>query len=58
MIGYLDALAEGAEREGKPVVVVLDRAPLHTAGAVGDARAGWEAKGLCALATCLRTART
>ena len=46
MIGYLDALAEGAEREGKPVVVVLDRAPFHTAGAVGDARAGWEAKGL------------
>ncbi len=46
VIGYLDALAEKAQRDGKPVVVVLDNAPFHTAGAVRDARAGWEAKGL------------
>lgn len=46
VMGYLDALSEEAERGGKPVVVVLDNAPFHTAGAVRDARAGWEAKGL------------
>lgn len=46
VMGYLDALAEEAERGGKPVVVVLDNAPFHKAGAVRDARAGWEAKGL------------
>ncbi len=39
-------LSEEAERGRKPVVVVLDNAPFHTAGAVRDARAGWEAKGL------------
>lgn len=38
--------AERAEREGKPVVVVLDNAPFDKAGAVRDARTGWEAKGL------------
>ncbi len=38
VIGYLDALAEEAERKGekKPVVVVLDNAPFHTAGAVRE----------------------
>ena len=46
VIGYLDALAERDEREGKPVVVVLDNAPFHNAGAVRDARAGWEARGI------------
>ncbi len=46
VIDYLDALAERAEREGKPVVVVLDNAPFHKAGAVREARAGWEGKGL------------
>ncbi len=46
VVGYLDALSEEAERGRKPVVVVLDNAPFHTAGAVRDARAGWEAKGL------------
>ncbi len=47
VLSYLDALAEGAEREGKkPVWVVLDRAPFHRAGAVRERRAGWEAKGL------------
>ncbi|MDP8951009.1 MAG: IS630 family transposase [Actinomycetota bacterium] len=46
VIGYLDALAEEAEREGKPVVVVLDRAPFHRSGAVRERRSVWEAKGL------------
>ena len=46
VMDYLDALAEEAEREGKPVVVVLDRAPFHRAGAVRERRPGWEAKGL------------
>jgi hypothetical protein len=46
VIGYLDALAEGAEREGRPVVVVLGRAPFHLAGAVRERRSVWEAKGL------------
>ena len=42
----MNDLAERAEREGKPVVVVLDNAPFHKAGAVRDARTGWEEKGL------------
>jgi len=46
VVGYLDALAEEAERANKPVVVVLDNAPFHTAGAVKERRAGWKAKGL------------
>lgn len=46
VVGYLDLLAEEAQREGKPVVVVLDRAPFHRAGVVRDGRPGWEAKGL------------
>jgi putative transposase len=46
VVAYLDLLAEKAEREGKPVVVVLDRAPFHRAGAVRERRLGWEAKGL------------
>ena len=46
VLSYLNDLAERAEREGKPVVVVLDNAPFHKAGAVRDARTGWEAKGL------------
>ncbi|MDP9485862.1 MAG: transposase, partial [Actinomycetota bacterium] len=46
VMGYLDALSEEAERGRKPVVVVLDNVPSHTAGAVREARAGWEAKGL------------
>ena len=32
--------------EGRPVVVVLDNAPFHTAGAVREKRAEWEQKGL------------
>ena len=46
VVAYLDLLAEKAEREGKPVVVVLDRAPFHRAGAVRERWLGWEAKGL------------
>jgi hypothetical protein len=34
---YLDTLAEKAEREDKPCVVVLDNAPIHTAGVVREA---------------------
>jgi len=46
VLSYLGSLAEEAERRGKPVVVVLDNAPFHKAGAVRNARAGWEGKGL------------
>jgi putative transposase len=46
VVACLDLLAEKAEREDKPVVVVLDRAPFHRAGAVRERRLGWEAKGL------------
>ncbi len=46
VLDYLDVLAEEAERDGKPIVVVLDNAPFHKAGAVQEARAGWEEKGL------------
>ena len=46
VVGYLDLLAENAQLEGKPVVVVLDNAPFHTAGAVRERRPGWEARGL------------
>ncbi len=46
VVGYLELLAEKARREGKPVVVVLDNAPFHKAGAVCERRPGWEAKGL------------
>jgi putative transposase len=46
VVSYLDRLVEEAQREGRPVVVVLDRAPCHRAKAVREERAGWEAKGL------------
>ncbi len=48
VLGYLNSLAEEAERKGRRVVVVLDNAPFHKdkAGAIQYARAGWEAKGL------------
>ena len=46
VIGYLDALASEAERAGEEVVVVLDNAPFHTAGAVRDREEGWEEMGL------------
>jgi hypothetical protein len=43
----MELLAEKAESEGKSVVVVvvvLDNASLHKAGAVGERRLGWEAR--------------
>jgi putative transposase len=43
---YLDALAEQAQREGKPCVVVLDNAPFHSAGVIREREAWWEARGL------------
>jgi putative transposase len=46
VLGYLDSLAEEAQRKGRRAVVVLDNAPFHKAGAIQDSRAGWEAKGL------------
>lgn len=47
VVGYLDALAEEASQVGKEVVVVMDNAPFHTAGAVKEERRPvWEAKGL------------
>jgi putative transposase len=58
VLGYLGSLAEEADREGRRVVVVLDNAPFHKAGAIQDARAGWEAKGLSSSTTWRRTART
>ncbi len=45
-MAYLDLLAEKAEREGKPVVVVLDRAPFHRAKAVLNEQVRWATKGL------------
>ena len=56
VVGYLDFLAEEAERKDKLVVVVLDNAPFHRARAVEDRRAGWGRRGLCSTA-CRRTAR-
>ena len=41
MVSYLDRLVEEAQREGRPVVVVLDRTPCHRAKAVREERAGW-----------------
>ena len=46
VIGYLDALASEAERAGEEVVVVLDNAPFHTAGALREREEGWEEMGL------------
>jgi putative transposase len=46
VLGYLDALAQNAEQEHKPCVVVLDNAPFHTAGVVREREEDWEARGL------------
>jgi putative transposase len=46
VVAYLNLLAKKARKEGKPVAVVLDRAPFHRAKVVRDERARWEAKGL------------
>jgi transposase len=43
---YVDLLAKKASSEGKSVVVVLDNAPFHTAGAMREKQAEWEQKGL------------
>jgi hypothetical protein len=40
------ALAREAERVRKSAVVVLENAPFHKAGAGGNEREGWKAKGL------------
>ena len=45
VVGYLDLLAQKAESEGKPVVVVLENAPFRKAEAVRERRPGWEARG-------------
>ena len=46
VLGYLDALAEQTQGEGKPCVVVLDNAPFHTAGVVVEREPEWAARGL------------
>ena len=46
VLGYLDALAQKAEQEHKPCVVVLDNSPFHTGGVVGEREEDWEARGL------------
>lgn len=43
---YLEALAEKSQREDRPCVVVMDNAPFHTAGAIREREAKWEARGL------------
>ncbi len=59
VIGYLvGALASGAERAEEEVVVVLDNAPFHTAGAVREREEGWEEMGLSLCSGFRRTART
>ena len=42
---YLDVLAQEAQREEKPCVVVLDNAAFHTAGLVREREEEWEARG-------------
>ena len=47
VLEHLEALAEEAEGRGKrPVVVVLDNAPSHTARAVREREPEWKARGL------------
>jgi hypothetical protein len=58
VLGYLDALAVEAEREEKPCVVVLDNAPFHTAGVVGEREEDWKARGLVLCTGCQPTVRT
>jgi hypothetical protein len=43
---YLDALAEEAQQQDKPCVVVLANAPFHTAGVIREREAQWETRGL------------
>ncbi len=57
VIGYLDALAEEAEREGKPVVVVLTGRPSTEQVRCASGGRGGRPRG-SACTTCRRTART
>ena len=41
-MAYPDLLAEKTQREGRPVLVALDRAPFHRAGAARERRVGGE----------------
>jgi putative transposase len=44
--GFLDALASEAEKADEEVVVVMDNAPLHTAGIIREREEEWEGSGL------------
>lgn len=46
VVAYLNLLAEKAQKQNKPVVVVLDRASFHRAKAVSEKGPEWEEKGL------------
>lgn len=46
VMGYLDTLAEEAEKAGEEVVVVMDNAPFHTAGIIREREEEWERSGL------------
>ncbi len=46
VIAYLDALAKEAADNSEEVVVVMDNAPSHTAGAVREREQGWQDMGL------------
>jgi putative transposase len=42
VVGYLDALAEEAQKTGKEVMVVMDNALFHTAGMIRERERVWE----------------
>ena len=46
VMGYLDALAQEAEKADEEVVVVMDNAPFHTAGIIREREEEWEGSGL------------
>jgi putative transposase len=46
VMGYLDALAQEAEKAGEEVGVVMDNAPFHTAGIIREREEEWEGSGL------------
>ena len=46
VMGYLDALAQEAEKADEEVVVVMDNAPLHTAGIIREREEEWVGSGL------------
>ena len=43
---WLEGLACRAQAQAKPIVVVLDRAGIHTAELISKKLEGWKAKGL------------